>query len=184
MNNNAIILFCSADNYIMTGYSEGEYHFVSPLLEENGPRLYYPHFGFAYRAKNTKVKALILEDGDPSKKHTMWDLLLDDQDSWNYLGKNLTEVTFLNDLWTAAAPVVKKWKLVLHFRVEYHGFILIDNLGKTRSCNLGTVLIVKINSGPCSMEEIFFPQESSSGHRIGSCYRVEVGIQTFEICTY
>lgn len=123
-------LFIS-DNYIMTGYSEAEYHLVSPMLEEYGARLFYPHFGFAYRAKNTKVKVLILEDGNPTKVHTVVEMLLDDESCWNYFGKNLSEVKYLNDIWTNSTLSIQHWKLVLHFRVEYHGFLLIDNLGNS-----------------------------------------------------
>ena len=58
----------------------------------------------------------------------VWETLADDPGVWRYYGKNLTEVQFLRDAW--ASTDVKWWRIVLHFRVEYHGYIYVDNLGK------------------------------------------------------
>ncbi len=121
--------FLISDNHWMAAHHEGEYHFASPAMFENSDRLFYPHFGFAYQGKNTKVKVVFLEDNDVTKPVEVWDTLVDEPGVWRYFGKNLTEVQFLNDNWNASPAVTKWWRIVLYFRVEYHGYFYIDNIG-------------------------------------------------------
>ena len=53
-----------ADNYYLAGYYTGDYMLQSKWQHENGPRMFYPMFGFAYKAVNTNVKVSLIKDGD------------------------------------------------------------------------------------------------------------------------
>ena len=49
-----VILF--SENYFLIGNVAGKYTLSSPILREEGKRLFYPHFGFAYKAIDANVK--------------------------------------------------------------------------------------------------------------------------------
>ena len=152
-----------SDNFIMMGNNPGNYHLVSPILREFGPRQHNPHFGFVYRGNKASLKVLFLEDSDPSKPHEVFASNLE-ANVWTYFGKNLSEIDFIKSAWYDNPTDVKEWQIVLQFQVEVSGNVAIDNLG------------------PCSLEEVFFPSASNSGKMIGSCYRVEVFIVQFTLC--
>ena len=44
-----------ADNYVLECAADSKCTLLSPVQEERGPRLLYPHFGFSYRAIKTQV---------------------------------------------------------------------------------------------------------------------------------
>ena len=141
-----------SDNYILIGTNPGKYHLASPILREFGPRQHHPHFGFVYRGYNGKLKVILIEDQDPTKKHEIFSTNLE-ANVWTYFSKNLSEVEFIQKAWYDAPTEPKEWQIVLEFTVEQSGNIAIDNLG------------------PCALEEVVFP--SKSAKMIGSCYRIE-----------
>ena len=55
-----IVQFWLSENYFIHGNEEGKYALISPILRESGKRWFYPHFGFAYKAINTKVKVFFV----------------------------------------------------------------------------------------------------------------------------
>ena len=72
---------------------------------------------------------------------------------WDYFTFNLTEVSFLKSAWDAGTKL--EWRIVLHFEVKSDGMVSIDQFG------------------PCALEEVYFPEDDSSGKMIGSCFRVQ-----------
>jgi hypothetical protein len=80
---------------------------VSSVQHEKGARHFYPTFGFAYKAKNTKFLVTIHENGN---SHEIMNQLVDDKDGvWNYFSKNLTDVTVLKDAWSSGSAL--DWKV-------------------------------------------------------------------------
>ena len=144
-----------SDNYFLGSEAEGFYTLVSPVLIENGPRQFYPQFGFAMRGKKMKLKIYFVAI-ETLERHIIYS---EDRDTqkikmWEYLTFNLTENVYLKAAWDSGVEL--KWRIILHFEIKPDGNVAIDNLG------------------PCSLEEIFFPQDSTSGKMIGSCFRVQV----------
>ena len=143
-----------SDNYFMQSVGTGFFSLVSPILLEDGPRPFFPQFGFAMRGKKviTNVYFVEIESGT---KHTIF---TEDRDAerlkqWDYFTFNLTEVSFLKSAWDAGTKL--EWRIVLHFEVKSDGMVSIDQLG------------------PCALEEVYFPEDASSGKMIGSCFRVQ-----------
>ena len=102
---------------------------VSPIQKIHGPRLFYPHFGFAYRATNTRIRVVLLEGLESPTKHVLLDETFDRVDTWRYFMKNLTEVAFLEEAWSADPPVEKEWRILLLFDINNDGKIKIDYIG-------------------------------------------------------
>ena len=145
-----------SDNYFVSSSNEnGFFSLTSPEQIENGPRQFYPQFGFALRGKKVKIAVYFVE----LASLTMHEMYIEDRETrrlkqWDYFTFNLTEVPFLKDAWDSGTEL--KWKIVLHFEVKAEGQFSLDNIG------------------PCSFEEIFFPPDANSGKMIGTCFRVQV----------
>ena len=146
------------DNYHLAGFHTGDYMLLSRWQHENGPRLFYPMFGFAYNAINTNVKVSLYLDG-VSTPTVVLDKFVDKiqhdivDEGWSYFSKNLSDVTFLKDAWASSTQI--KWRILIELNVRYHGQFAIDNLG------------------PCSLDEVFFPRAENSNNGIGSCYKIK-----------
>ena len=103
-----------ADNYYLAGYYTGDYMLQSKWQHENGPRMFYPMFGFAYKAINTNVKVSLYKDGESSpvvildKFHDKIEHN-DVDDGWHYFSKNLTNVAFLKSAWDSSTAI--KWRV-------------------------------------------------------------------------
>ena len=49
--------------------------------------------------------------------------------NWQYFFTNLSDVTFLSDVWSDSAEPELLWQIVLLFEVSSGGSIFIDNIG-------------------------------------------------------
>ena len=104
------------DNYVLKGTDpNSKYAIVSQLQIEKGPRLLFPHFGFHYRAKNTRVKVIFLETSSNTQheiKNSMENALDDEietENEWKYFFKNISDVSFISAAWDASDEV--EWKV-------------------------------------------------------------------------
>ena len=95
-----MIQFHLSENYFIHGNEEGKYALISPILRESGKRWFYPHFGFAYKAISTNVKIVFVSDigGSDSKTVIMDESFNDLNTNWKYFFKNLSDVSFLNNI--------------------------------------------------------------------------------------
>ena len=143
-----------SDNYFMQSMGAGFYSLVSPILLEDGPRPFFPQFGFAMRGKKVITNVYFVKIGTGNKNT----IFTEDRDTernkqWDYFTFNLTEVSFLKNAWDAGTKL--EWRIVVHFEVKSGGMVSIDQFG------------------PCALEEVYFPEDDSSGKMIGSCFRVQ-----------
>ena len=124
-----VVIF--SENYFLIGNVVGKYTLSSPILREEGKRLFYPHFGFAYKAIDANVKVIFVSDVGGANTQTV---LFDKSDhslntNWQYFFTNLSDVTFLSDVWSDSAEPELLWQIVLLFEVSSGGSISIDNIG-------------------------------------------------------
>ena len=62
----SLFLFISSE--ILVGSdSNTNYALVSAIQVEEGPRLFYPHLGFYYKATNTRLKVILIEIASGTK---------------------------------------------------------------------------------------------------------------------
>ena len=96
------------DAVLANGNGWMEYHLASAIQYENGPRMYWPHFGFFYKAAATKI-SVHMWDLSSRSLHPVIDLGLvnpldneisEDMD-WMYVSKNLSTMTEFTDMWDA-----------------------------------------------------------------------------------
>ena len=125
----------STENYFLHGTEEGKYSLMSPILHEKGKRWFYPHFGFAYKAINAKVKVIFVSDvgGDNSQSVLLDQSYNDYNTNWEYFFKNLSDVDFLNEAWSDNNEPELIWQIALLFEVSTGGSISVDNIGKKLS---------------------------------------------------
>ena len=113
---------------MLKGATAGKYSLSSPIQREEGPRMFYPHFGFAYKAVNTNVKVILrssafkIVDFEVTKPLTNTD--------WEYYFKDLS-TTPLGTVWAGTSEYF--WQIVLLFDVGTGGSISIDNMGMITS---------------------------------------------------
>ena len=114
-------LFISSE--ILVGSdSNTNYALVSPIQVEQGPRLFYPHLGFYYKAANTRLKVILVETASGTKNEIKNSLAnphdgeKERHEEWQYFTQNLTDVSFLSSAWSGStrtewqvriAPLVK-----------------------------------------------------------------------------
>jgi hypothetical protein len=120
------------ENYFLHGTEEGKYSLMSPILHEKGKRWFYPHFGFAYKAINAKVKVIFVSDigGDNSQTILLDQSYNEHNTNWEYFFKNLSDVDFLNVAWSDDNEPESLWQIILLFEVSTGGFVSVDNIGK------------------------------------------------------
>ena len=109
----------SLDNYVLRGNDENSrYALVSPIQIEKGPRLLFPHFGFHYRAKNTRVKVTFVEVASNTEHDIMDSMIntLDDEieteNEWRYFFKNISEENFISTAWSGTSEV--EWQVIVY----------------------------------------------------------------------
>ena len=108
----------------MSGTTDGtNYALLSAAQVEEGPRLIPPHFGFFYKAKNTRIKVIFVEK--PSTQHVIMNILenelnneIEREPEWKYYGKNLSDVTFLSTAWSGNTRV--EWQVCFIFIPATH----------------------------------------------------------------
>ena len=105
-----------SDNHILKGDEENaQYSLVSPIQIEKGPRLLFPHFGFYYRATNTRVKVIFLETASNTQHEIMNTFVntindeIETENEWKYFFKNISEVDFISTAWEASEEV--QWQV-------------------------------------------------------------------------
>ena len=91
------------------------YGLVSAIQVEEGPRLFYPHFGFFYKAKNTNVKVIFAETASGTK-HEIKNSLENDF-YWKSFSKNLSDVSFLNTAWGGSTKL--EWQVCLELKINF-----------------------------------------------------------------
>ena len=91
------------------------YQLVSAVQVESGPRLFWPHFGFFYKAKNTKVKVIFLEKSSGTQ-HNVLDIMVNElnneierESEWKYFSKNISEISFISTAWSGTSDV--EWQV-------------------------------------------------------------------------
>ena len=91
------------DNYVLKGADPNTmYALMSAIQVEKGPRLFYPQFGFFYKAKNTRVKVLFHDQSaSPPQTHTIYNVLENEESNdvsrqleWKYFAKNLSDISY------------------------------------------------------------------------------------------
>lgn len=147
----------TTENHYLHGSSAGTYSLISPSIREFGPRYFYPHFGFNYKAIDATVKVIFVETSSGTQVEALNKAHSAVDNNWHYFFKDLSEVTFLQTLWDAGTEGY--WQIVLVFEVSAGGSISVDNIG------------------PCALDEVFFPGSSTSAKRVSSCYWMGVTLQ-------
>lgn len=103
------------------GGSPMEYHLVSEVQIEKGPRLFWPHFGFFYKAIATKIEVYfydlstgflteILNEGLVNEINNPISQVSD----WKYISKNLSTETKFKNMWDADTE--KSWQVIIKTR--------------------------------------------------------------------
>ena len=110
-----IILFLSE---VLVGAAQDNYGLVSAIQVEEGPRLFHPHFGFYYKALNTRVKVIFVETSSGTQ-HEIMNSLVNAFDNeierimeWRHFSQNLSDVSFLSTAWSGNTKI--EWQ-VKHF---------------------------------------------------------------------
>ena len=107
------------DSALANGNAWMEYQLISSEQVEKGRRMFWPHFGFFYKAVNTKISVLMFELGSSSPPlHSVIDLgLVNPVDNkisndidWKYVSKNLSELTEFTTMWDTNSP--KLWQVI------------------------------------------------------------------------
>ena len=83
------------------------YGLVSAIQVEEGPRLFYPHFGFYYKAKNTRVKVIFAETASGTK-HEIKNSV-ENAYYWKTFSTNLSDGSFLSTAWGGNAKL--EWQV-------------------------------------------------------------------------
>ena len=97
-----------------------EYHLVSAPQVEKGPRAFWPHFGFFYKALATKISVYycdvpcntpvkIIDEGEVQP---IGNPISEDME-WKYVSKNLSTLTQFTDMW--AASTEETWQVKVFF---------------------------------------------------------------------
>ena len=103
------------------------YALISPIQIEKGPRLLFPHFGFYYRAKNTRIRVIFLEKSSNTQHNIMdnWVNTPDDEIErevdWKYFSKNISEVSFISTAWSGTSEV--EWQVQCYAMVINNIFL-------------------------------------------------------------
>ena len=110
------VLMGKFDDDLASGDSSMEYHLVSAVQLENGPRQFWPHFGFFYKAIATKVEVYFYDISSSALVKIMDEGLVDEisntvskASDWKYLSKNLSTITQFTDMWNTNTE--KSWKV-------------------------------------------------------------------------
>ena len=77
--------------------------------------MFYPHFGFFYRAKNTRVKVIFLEKPSGTQ-HEILNIMVNEpnneiqrESEWKYFSKNISEISFISTAWGGTTDV--EWQV-------------------------------------------------------------------------
>ena len=105
-----------SDNYVLTGTTaDTNYALASAVQVEEGRRLFYPQFGFFYKAKNTRLKVIFVEKASKTK-HEILNVMenrlnndIEREPEWKYFAKNLSDVSFLTTAWRGNTKV--EWQV-------------------------------------------------------------------------
>ena len=116
---------CILANYVLMGKYDAaltsgswmEYQLVSSVQVENGRRMFWPHFGFFYKAVATKI-SVHMYDLSSASLHTVVDLglvnpvgnAISKDTDWKYLSKNLSALTEFTSMWDANTE--KLWQVL------------------------------------------------------------------------
>ena len=112
----------------MVGANENtNYGLVSAIQVEEGPRLFYPHFGFFYKARNTRVKVIFAETVSGTK-HEITNSVENDY-YWKTFSKNLSDVSFLSTAWGGSTKL--EWRVCLELKINIQ--YIIQNKIKTNA---------------------------------------------------
>ena len=105
------------DSALANGNAWMEYQLISSIQVEKGRRMFWPHFGFFYKAIATKISVHMF-DLDSQSLHSVIDLgfvnpvdntISNDMD-WKYVSKNLSELTEFTTMWDTNSP--KLWQVI------------------------------------------------------------------------
>ena len=118
------------DNYVLRGNQENSrYALISPIQIEKGPRLLFPHFGFHYRAKNTRVKVIFIETSSNTQHDIMNSMVntlndeIESENEWRYFFKNITEESFISTAWSGTSEV--EWQVTRFLNMNMMRLIFI-----------------------------------------------------------
>ena len=110
------VLMGKYDAVLANGKDWMEYQLVSSVQYENGRRMFWPHFGFFYKAAATKI-SVHMYDLSSQSLHPVIDLgvvnpldneISEDMD-WMYVSKNFSTITEFIDMWDANTD--KLWQV-------------------------------------------------------------------------
>ena len=134
-------IYFSLANYVLMGKYDAvlangnewmEYHLVSAVQYENGRRMFWPHFGFFYKAAATKI-SVHMYDISSTSLHSVIDLgvvnplgneISDDMD-WMYVSKNLSTIDEFITMWDANTD--KLWQVMSKSNSEFY-FIVFKSV--------------------------------------------------------
>ena len=95
---------------------------MSAVQVEKGRRLFWPHFGFFYKAVATKISAFLydLSTGSETKIiesdgiiNPTTNTISSGMVEWKYISKNLSDVTKLKDMWNSTTENL--WQVLIRF---------------------------------------------------------------------
>ena len=110
------VLMGKYDAVLANGNNWMEYQLVSAVQYENGRRMFWPHFGFFYKAAATKI-SVHMYDLSSSSLHNIIDLgvvnplnnEISEEMDWMYVSKNLSTIDEFDTLWNANTD--KLWQV-------------------------------------------------------------------------
>ena len=102
-----------------------EFHLATSIQVENGPRLFYPHFGFFYRALSTNVSVYLYDVVSGSKTRIVTqNISANSADKeWVYMNKNLSDIPKFKDMWNAAGTE-QMWQVRTNIFITHLKFII------------------------------------------------------------
>ena len=112
------ILVGKFDESLAGGKNSMEYHLVSEVQVEKGKRLFWPYFGFFYKAIATKISVWFydLSASPPTKTEIINEGIVNPMGNsvsneleWKYVSRNLSTVTQYENMVTANTE--KSWQV-------------------------------------------------------------------------
>ena len=105
------------DSALANGNAWMEYQLISSIQVEKGRRMFWPHFGFFYKAVATKISVLMCDESCSSVSSVIDLGLVNPVDNkisndmdWKYVSKNLSEMTEFTTMWDA--NTAKSWQVI------------------------------------------------------------------------
>ena len=91
------------------------YQLTSAVQVENGARLFWPHFGFFYKAVATKISVYLYDLATSSEVKIIDEGIVNpigntvsSETEWKYISKNLSTVAELTSMWNSGSE--KLWQ--------------------------------------------------------------------------